>query len=118
MWQSWVEVNPKVAAKLGVGHGDVVKVSSNVGSVEVPVYIFPGIGEDMVAMPLGQGHRDYGRYARDRGVNPADLLVPALAGDSGELAFGATRVSLEKTGRKQPLPRLEGSDAMGVPAEL
>ena len=118
MWESWVEVNPKVAEKLGVGHGDVVKVSSNVGSVEVPVYVYPGIGEDMVAIPLGQGHSAYGRYAQDRGVNAADLLVLALAGESGELAFGATRVSLEKIGRRQPLPRLEGSDAMGVPAEF
>ena len=27
-----------------------------------------------IALPLGTGHRDYGRYARGRGGNPLDLI--------------------------------------------
>ena len=79
MWESWVEVNPEVAEQLGVGHGDAGKVSSNVGSVEVPVYIYPGIGPDMVAIPLGQGHSAYGRYAQDRVVNARRFLLAPRA---------------------------------------
>lgn len=108
-WNTWVEINPETAAKLGMEHGDVVKVISPVGEVEAIVYVYPGIRPDVVAMPLGQGHTDYGRYAQGRGSNPVDLLVPAVDENSGSLAWGATRVRLEPTGRRQTLARLENN---------
>jgi anaerobic selenocysteine-containing dehydrogenase len=118
MWESWVEVNPKVANDLGVETGDVVRVSSEVGSVEVPVYVYFGIGPDMVAMPLGQGHTHYGRYAAERGVDPGVLLTATEVTGQGELAWAATRVSLEKTGESKRLALLEGSDSTVVPEGL
>jgi len=118
MWQSWVEVNPAVAADLGVVTGDVIKVTSSAGSVEVPAYVYFGIGPDMVAMPLGQGHTASGRYASNRGVNAADLLTIVTTDGTGELAWGATRVTLEKTGRSATLARLEGSESTVMPEGL
>lgn len=118
MWQSWVEVNPAVAADLGIVTGNVIKVSSSAGFVEVPAYVYFGIGPDMVAMPLGQGHTASGRYASKRGVNAADLLTIVTTGGSGELAWGATRVTLEKTGRSATLARLEGSESTVLPEGL
>jgi hypothetical protein len=29
----------------------------------------------MVHIPFGQGHRAYGRWAKDRGSNPNDVIV-------------------------------------------
>lgn len=118
MWQSWVEVNPAVAADLGIVTGDVLKVTSSAGSVEVPAYVYFGIGPDMVAMPLGQGHTASGRYASKRGVNAADLLTIVTTDGTGELAWGATRVTLEKTGRSATLARLEGSESTVLPEGL
>jgi molybdopterin-containing oxidoreductase family iron-sulfur binding subunit len=115
MWESWVEVNTAVADELGLEVGDLVEVSSGSGSLEVPVYVHPGMPPGMVAMPLGQGHEAYGRYARGRGVNAANLLVMNEAGESGELAWGATRVSLRRTGRSTTLCRLEGSESRTPP---
>ncbi|GAB4245631.1 MAG: hypothetical protein Kow00122_02390 [Thermoleophilia bacterium] len=118
VWDSWVEVNPRVAQEIGVATGDIVTVRSEVGALEAPVYVYPGIGPNMVAMPLGQGHSAYGRYASGRGVNPADLLLPVTAAGTEELAWGATRVSLSKTGRARSLPRLEQSPSLQVPEGL
>jgi hypothetical protein len=118
MWESWIELNPAVAAELGVVTGDLLKVISSAGSVEVPAYVYFGIGPDMVAMPLGQGHTASGRYASERGVNAADLLTIVTTDGTGELAWGATRVTLEKTGRSATLPRLEGSDSTVMPEGL
>lgn len=118
MWQSWVEVNPEVAADLGIVTGEVLKVTSSAGSVEVPAYVYFGIGPDMVAMPLGQGHTASGRYASKRGVNAADLLTIVTTEGTGELAWGATRVTLEKTGRSATLARLEGSESTVLPEGL
>jgi anaerobic selenocysteine-containing dehydrogenase len=117
MWDCWVEIDPSVADRLGVSNGDLVKVTSDAGSVEVPVYVFRGIGPDAVAMPLGQGHSAYGRYAAGRGANAADLIAPLETRD-GELAWGATLVTLEKTGRSKTLATLEGSESTVIPEGL
>jgi len=74
LWGSWVEVNPTTAAAMGIANGDLVEVTTAAGSVQAPALVYPGIRPDCIAMPTGQGHSSFGRYARGRGVNPADLL--------------------------------------------
>ena len=108
-WQSWVEVHPDTARRLGVANGDVVTVTSPHGRVEAPVYVYPGVRRDVVAMPIGQGHTAYGRNARNRGVNPLALLGADAPDVSGALAFCSTHVTLAKTGRTVPLATTEGS---------
>jgi anaerobic selenocysteine-containing dehydrogenase len=107
VWGSWVEMNPKTAQELGIHQGDLVRVTSLVGSLEAPAVLYPGIRPDMVAMPMGQGHSSYGRYARGRGVNPLSLLSPALDTVTGTVASGATRVRIDRTGAKGRLVTLE-----------
>jgi len=98
MWSSWVELNPQTAARLGVAEGDIVEISSSQGSVRAPAVIFPGIAPDMVAMPVGQGHEQFTRYASKRGVNPIAILAPATEPETGALAWAATRVKLARVG--------------------
>jgi anaerobic selenocysteine-containing dehydrogenase len=100
MWGSWVEINPATAARLGIQQGDIVRLESLAGSVEAPVLFYPGLRPELLAMPIGQGHDVGTRYERGRGVNPLQLLAPAFDPDSGAFAIGATRVRLERTGRK------------------
>lgn len=75
MWGSWVEINPKTATSLGIADGDLVEVATQHGSVRVPAVLYPAIRPDVIAMPFGQGHTAYGRYAKNRGANAA-LLFP------------------------------------------
>jgi len=111
MWNTWVEINPETAHELGLEDDDVVKIISEAGELEVPVYRYPAIRPDTIAIPFGQGHTAYGRYAEQRGVNPADLLGRHF-NEAGDLAFAGMKVRIEKTGKKQPLSRLES--IMGV----
>ena len=104
-------MNPETAHELGLEDDDVVRITSEAGELEVPVYRYPAIRPDTIAIPYGQGHTAYGRYAEKRGVNPADLLVQHF-NEAGDLAFAGVKVKIEKTGRKQPLSRLES--IMGV----
>ena len=106
MWNTWVEINPVTAQKLGLEDDDVVKITSDAGALEASVYMYPGIRPDTIAMPFGQGHSAYGQFAQDRGVNPADLLGNNT-NEAGDLAFASMKVHVEKTGRKRPLSRLE-----------
>ncbi len=111
MWNSWIEISPELALELGVRDDDIVEVSSPAGSVEAVVYVYPAIRPDTVAIPVGQGHTALGRYAKNRGCNPLQLL-DLQQDKAGNLAFAATRVNIKPTGKKHQLARME--DRVGV----
>lgn len=96
LWGSRVEMNPKTAADLGITEGAWVWIESPAGKVKAKVVLFPGIGPDMVGMAAGQGHEEYGRYAKGRGVNPFTLISPQTEPLSGALAWAGTRVRIVK----------------------
>ncbi len=114
-WNTWVELNPATARSLGVTDNDVVRVISPYGELEAPLVVYPGIRPDVVAIPVGQGHSDYGRFAARRGSSPLALVAPPSnhTVNGGSLLWGATRVRVEPTGRKQDLARLESLDGAG-----
>ena len=87
MWSSWVEINPVTAEQLGIGQGDVVEVASAHGTLRTGAVISPGIAPDLVAMPAGQGHRTFTRYASGRGESPVDLLAPVTDAATGSSPF-------------------------------
>jgi anaerobic selenocysteine-containing dehydrogenase len=98
MWGSWVEVNPQTARHLGIQQGDLVDIASQHGKIQAPALISPGVAPDVVAMPIGQGHENFGRYASGRGSNPVSLLAPMLEPETGALAWAATRVKVARAG--------------------
>ena len=98
MWSSWVEINPKTGDRLGIKQGDLVEIASQQGSVHAAAVLSPGIAPDMVAMPVGQGHENFGRFASGRGANPLSILGPHGVVDTGALAWAATRVKLARAG--------------------
>jgi len=98
VWDSWVEIHPETAAKLGIATGDPVEVKSEQGSVTAPAYLYAGIRRDAVAVPLGRGHRAYGRYAKGRGVNPLALLPPSQDAACGAPAYLSAKVRVAKAG--------------------
>jgi anaerobic selenocysteine-containing dehydrogenase len=96
MWSSWVEINMQTAEKLGIHQGDLVEITSTQGSIQVPAFPSPGIAPDVVAMPVGQGHENYTRYATGRGENPISILSAVSEPETGSLAWAATRVKIAK----------------------
>jgi anaerobic selenocysteine-containing dehydrogenase len=98
MWCSWVEINAKKAEELGIRQGDVIEIASTQGSVRAPAFLNPGIAPDAVAMPVGQGHTNFTRYATNRGVNPISILAPTMIAETGTLAWSATRVKITRVG--------------------
>lgn len=99
MWGTWVEINPKTADSLGIVQGDLLEVASQHGKIQAPALIYPGIAPDTVAMPMGQGHERFTRYASGRGANPISILAPVTVPETGSLAWAATRVKISKVGK-------------------
>jgi molybdopterin-containing oxidoreductase family iron-sulfur binding subunit len=131
-WDSWVEVPVETARTLGLGRGDLVKLTSPHGSVELPAYISDSLHPGAVAVPIGQGHSAYGRYATDgarfpssnpldllaggdsptgrpRGANPIVLLAAEPEPVSGGLPWLSVRVTLARTAGRRPLAVLQAT---------
>ena len=108
-WRTWIEINAKRAEEMGLKVGDEVEVSSDHGSITALVYPHPGMPPDVVSIPIGQGHTAGGRYAKGRGANVLSILAPATVRETGSLAWAATRVKVEKTGKWVWLPRFENT---------
>ena len=111
MWGSWVEINPETAHKLDIHEGDVLAITSPQGTIELPAFVYPGLRPDVIAIPVGQGHTQFGRYAQNRGANPLRISASALDQASGAVVQTGVRVSAAKTGRFEPLIRFGASDA-------
>ena len=107
-WQSWVEVHPSTAARLGIGSGDQVTVTTPAGSVTAPAYLYLGVQPETVAVALGQGHTAYGRYAQGIGVNALDALGATFDG-AGRLAWTQAKATVARTGAHSRLVTTEGS---------
>ncbi|HTP00517.1 MAG TPA: molybdopterin-dependent oxidoreductase [Anaerolineales bacterium] len=107
MWNTWIEMNPQKADEMGIQDNDIVTIVSPFGALEAPVYRYPAIRPDTIAIPFGQGHTAYGQFAAKRGVNPVDLL-PQKYNEAGDLAYAGVKVHVQKTGRARKLSKMEG----------
>jgi anaerobic selenocysteine-containing dehydrogenase len=110
MWDLPAEIDPQLAAKINVKNGDLVRVESESGSLETVVYVHPAALPGVVTMEIGQGHKNYGRFASNRGANPLSILAPALEASTGSLAFGATRVRISRLDQRGELIQFSPHD--------
>jgi len=101
MWGSWVEMNPETAGKLGIKQSDLIEVASQHGTLRAPAMIIPGIAPDVIAMPIGQGHENFTRFASHRGANPISIVAPMSVEGANALAWAATRVKVSRVGEGQ-----------------
>lgn len=105
VWDSWAEIHPATAEKLGVATDDIIEVKTGHGVIELPALIQRTVHPGVIAIPIGQGHRAYGRYAKDVGANAWAILPPRAHHASLDIHVTARR-------RKLVTP-LGTSDMMG-----
>jgi len=92
VWGNCVELHPEDAAQSGIANGDLVEVASAGGAIELPAYVHGGIHRGFAAIPLGQGHTHFGRYANGVGANAFTLLGASPAA-AGGVAWSGVRVT-------------------------
>lgn len=108
-WSTWAEINSMQAEDLGIKEGDVLLLRSTSGEIEVLAYPHPGIRPGVIGVPIGQGHSEGGRYAENRGSNVLSILVDEKDSETGALAWAATRVRVQRAGRRVKVPKFEGN---------
>jgi len=112
-WDAWVELNTETAARLGIQRGDVVRVTSPHGAIELPAYPSASIHPAAVAIPIGHHYAPYHvrlKYVPGSGTaNPMALLPAAADATSGAPAFLSVKVTLARTGARRPLAVLQAT---------
>lgn len=104
VWGNALLVGPALAAERDLQNGDVVRVSCNGRSVELPVLVAPGQAPATVAIALGRGQRSGGRHCQGIGVDAALLRTP-------EAPWFAAGAALERTGQRSALAVCQTFDA-------
>lgn len=104
-WDDVAKINPIDANKLGIKDGDMVKLTSEVGSITVKAKLWEGTRPGVISKCYGQGHWAYGRIASldygkriARGGNNNTILADVYEALSGSTARhgGSTRIKVEK----------------------
>jgi molybdopterin-containing oxidoreductase family iron-sulfur binding subunit len=108
-WQTPIYLNPKTAGANGIKQEDIIGLQSEFGQLEAAVYESELVSPGLAVMYIGQGHTAYGRYAKDTGVNPWQLLSAEGDPDSGGASLSLAQITLKKTGRTLKLASTSGS---------
>jgi anaerobic selenocysteine-containing dehydrogenase/Fe-S-cluster-containing dehydrogenase component len=131
VWDSWIELHPDTAVKLGIRHGDLVEITSSFGKAEAAAWVFYGIDKETVAMPAGMGRKvPFPNYRSSRGrskmlpvleseselriehktvgINVMTLLPWRKDNLSGDFVFAGESVRIKPTGKKAYLVTMDG----------
>lgn len=103
-WDNYASVSQITAGELDLKQGDIVKVSGNGYSVELPVLVQPGQANNTIAIAIGYGRTKAGKSADGVGVN----AYPFLSEINGACVGACTKgVSLEKTGEEKEIAQTQ-----------
>ena len=98
-WQTVLWAHPEDLASKGIKQGNIVRIGTKWGQLDAAVYETEGVRQGVFVMNMGQGHKAYGRYAEQAGVNPMSVLSPEVdTATGGPLCFEAIK-AIQKTGK-------------------
>jgi Fe-S-cluster-containing dehydrogenase component/anaerobic selenocysteine-containing dehydrogenase len=92
-WDNYLAIGPALAKKLSVENDNVVSIKSGNYSVELPVYIQPGMHPSVAAIAVGYGRTAAGKVGNDTGKN----VYPFVAIEGGRQIFAGASVEIAKT---------------------
>jgi len=104
-WDNPVLVSPKTAETLGLANQDVVRVDYSGRSLELPVWLLPGMADGVVALTLGYGRTHAGRIGSGVGFDSFKVRTSKAPGfDSG--------ATVSKVARTYPLSATQEHGSM------
>lgn len=98
-WQTWGELHPETAGRLGIAERSVIRVLTQQAAIEVIARVTDRVVPGAVAIPVGLGREGAGRWASGVGSNPLRLVGETREPVTARLDPEATRVIVMKAGR-------------------
>jgi len=104
-WDNPALVSPKTAETLGLANEEMVRLDYEGRSLELPVWILPGMADGVLALTLGYGRRRAGRIGSEVGFDTFKIRASkALGFDGGG--------KLTRLGRRYPLSATQEHGSM------
>ncbi len=104
-WDNFAAISPKMASKLGVVTGDMLKLADG---LELVAFIQPGQAEGTVSIAYGYGRSKSGKVAEGIGVNVFPLMKMEGSNRKASMAIA----SVTKTGNKYELASTQSHYSM------
>ena len=98
-WGNCAAIAPKLAEKLGLEDGGVLRIKTDRGDIELPAFVQPGQEAHTISVALGYGRTAVGKVGENVGVN----VFPLATIKDGFRRYFVSKVTLEKTGRRETL---------------
>jgi molybdopterin-containing oxidoreductase family iron-sulfur binding subunit len=128
-WDNYASLSPATATKLGVSEGDVVRVETEQGALELPAFLQPGQQDRVIAVALGYGSQLSARFAN---IGPKWIDFLPSVGENGLVGSNAAGLittadrrigyvaaaTISKMGRKQPLASTQTYNTLTIPAKF
>jgi len=96
-WGNYAAVAPKLAEKLGLKQDDVLRLKTDRGEIELPVFLQPGQEARTISVAMGYGRTHVGKAGNSVGVN----VYPLMSIANGSRRYSVVQATLEKTGRQE-----------------
>lgn len=110
VWDSWAEMHPETAKRYNLAQGDVATFRNKHGEINVPVYVTEYVNKNIVAIPLGQGHEHFGRYAETTSAsNPFNILSSQPDAIAASFPLVSSAVSVTRSRISTELVTVDGS---------
>jgi molybdopterin-containing oxidoreductase family iron-sulfur binding subunit len=118
-WGTWIGMNPNSMTKSGLKYNMVVKVETSAGSVEGSVYPLPGLHEDTIAIPRGNG-RDpkLSKISAGIGFDPLVLFGAAFDAQTGMPVTRGAAAKITATGRIERLAAQQKHNDVGNRSDI
>ncbi|CAN5398067.1 TAT-variant-translocated molybdopterin oxidoreductase [soil metagenome] len=92
-WDNYFCVLPTYAEKMGYKQGTVIEVKSGNTSIKGPVYLQPGMADEVIAVAVGYGRTHVGKAGNNVGFN----AYPFVSFMNGAMKYYTTGVTVTKT---------------------
>ena len=98
-WDNYAAISPATSKKLNLENGDLLRVTVNENSVDLPIMIQPGVASEFISVELGYGRTTVGDAGNGVGIDANDLINS----QSEYSPWITSNVTVEKTGEKYTL---------------
>ena len=74
VWDNYAAISPATTMVLGLKSNDMIDLAAGGKSIKLPVFIQPGMADDVVSIELGFGRTKTGTVGRETGFNAIQLI--------------------------------------------
>ncbi|QJW91862.1 TAT-variant-translocated molybdopterin oxidoreductase [Spirosoma taeanense] len=107
-WDNYAAISQKTANDMGLAQNDLVTVSVNGKSIELPVLVQPGQADNTVSVAVGYGREKAGKAANGVGKN----AFPLATLTNGYITYSAVNAKVDKAGGSREIAQTQTHDTV------